>query len=78
MSIAIGIGLVSQQIVQGEFGERDALVHGIEVVGVHGRDQLTDQMKSLGKRKGLALILEDFLGLVAKVVGFTAKGSNLV
>ena len=40
--IAVGVGLVAQQIVECEFGKGNALVHGVQIVRVHGRDQLTN------------------------------------
>jgi hypothetical protein len=45
--VAFVVGHKTQHIIQGEFRKGYALVHRIEVVGVEGGDQLTDQMKAL-------------------------------
>jgi len=78
VSVRVVVGFESQQIVQSEFCKGDTLVHGIEIVGIHGGNQCGNQVKALGKGKGFALILENFSGLVLKVIGFTAKRGNLV
>ena len=68
MSVGLVVGLISQQIVQRKFGKGNALVHCIEVVGVHGRYQLANEMESLGEGKGLALVLKDLRSLVLEIV----------
>lgn len=67
----------SQEIVQSKFGKGNRLVHGIQVLGVHGGNQLANQMESLGKGQSQSLIFQNLMGLVAEIIGFTAVWGNL-
>ena len=80
VKIVLVAGIVvedAQQIVQCKFGKGNGLVHGIQVFGIHGGDQLTNEMESLGKGQCQSLIFQDLVGFVAEIIGFTAIRSNL-
>ena len=78
MPVGSLVVLHSQQIVECGLGKGNALVHGIEVGGIHGRHQRADQVEPNRKWEGLALILVNFVGFVIEVItlGTVASGEE--
>jgi hypothetical protein len=67
--LLVGV-LAAQQVVQRELGQRQRLVQRVQVVGVDGGHQVTQQPDPPGVGKCLALALQHLLFLSDKIVDF--------
>merc|ERR1712227_620435 len=67
----------AKQVIQCKLRKRDRFVHCIQIVRVHRRYQLTDQVKALRVRKRCSLILVHLPRLVLKIVRLATVWRNL-
>lgn len=78
VTIRLFIVLHPQEIVECKLCKGDGLVHGIQIVWAHGRDELTNQMETLGVGESGTLISVNLSRFVSKVVRLGAKRSDFL
>mmetsp|Transcript_21467 Transcript_21467/g.52893 ORF Transcript_21467/g.52893 Transcript_21467/m.52893 type:complete len:208 (+) Transcript_21467:89-712(+) len=78
MAVGFFVVLNSQQVVKSCLGERDTFVHGIQIIRIHGTDQSSNQVESLGVWQGSSLIPQDFSSFIPEIVRFGTVGCSFL
>jgi hypothetical protein len=65
--------LSPKQLVQCEFGERDILVEGVQIIGIDSRNEVANQPQALGVGEGRPLVLHHLIPLIVVVIHFSSE-----